>query len=124
MQKYVDAIEVLANGNPNFRAIAIALAKIDPLLFIDLHNQTDVANTPQWIRSVVGHLRSDQLVNAIKECRHATGLGLRDAKAVIDHAGHILGLRDAPSITINTPEERINVNAIVNYARFVGLAPQ
>jgi hypothetical protein len=123
VQNYIETIEILASGNPNFKAIALALAKSNPALFIKLHYLTDVAKTPQWIRTVVGHLRSDQLVNAIKETRHSTGLGLRDAKAVVDHAGFILGLRGVPSLVIECAEHHDYINQIVTYARLVGCNP-
>jgi len=123
MRNYIETIEILGWGEPNFRAIALALAKSNPALFIELHYLTDVAKTPQWIRTVVGHVRADHLIDAVKETRRATGLGLSDAKAIVDHAFYILGLRGVPHLTINCAEYHDYINQIVTYARFVGCNP-
>jgi hypothetical protein len=123
MVAYPNAIEVLMNGNPDFRAIGIALAKTDPELFNRLHQETSFKPVAPWIKIAVDHLRAESLVSAIKECRAATGLGLRDAKVVIDHVAYNLGLREAPSMVLDNEALRALFDEIMHVARTLPLFP-
>jgi ribosomal protein L7/L12 len=106
------------NEQPDFRAIGIALAQVDPDRFTRLHEQTNPVATPQWIKDTVSFMASQNLVMAVKTARNATGLSLRDAKAVCDQAAWELNLRkDAPHLSIDSLEMRKHVQQMVNYGK-------
>lgn len=83
-QSYQQAIDLLMGDTVNFRQLGINLAKEHPALFIKMVQQ-DAGPAERWCTEAVGLLRSGHKVNAIKEIRQATGLGLKEAKDVADN---------------------------------------
>lgn len=64
----------------NHKAIAEALARINPELFANLANKSDAAGVPQWALSVADAIKADTIVGAVKLMREANpGLGLKEA---------------------------------------------
>ena len=82
-QMYARAIEITTSSQFDPRKIAIALAQVDPGLFIKLFETTTVV--PSWQREVVALTYGSQIVSAIKLIRERTGLGLKEAKDVADN---------------------------------------
>lgn len=79
---YKQAIEIAASPF-DARKIVIALAKAHPELFVQLHRQTTTVDP--WQREVVTAVYQTNMVGAIKLTREKTGLGLKEAKDVIDN---------------------------------------
>lgn len=82
VEAYKQAIEVLMNQDINFREMGIALAKNCPELFLEL------VNVPPYLtkyRPVKVNLEKREKIQAIKELRTVTGLGLKEAKDIVDN---------------------------------------
>lgn len=96
MNAYAQAITILMSDEVNFRALGIKLAQTHPALFVSLSGVPAEKPEPmpeQWIIDTINYLPQN-LVNAIKCVRHATGLGLKEAKDVVDNVAQRLGIRD------------------------------
>jgi hypothetical protein len=88
---YQEAIDCLMAPTIDYRTIVIALAKRYPNVLIELANGTK----EDWHVFVLEQLKKGEKVNAIKETRFRTGLGLKEAKDIVDyamHIGHVHGL--------------------------------
>lgn len=87
---YAAAIETLTNENVDFRRIAIELAKIQPALFLRLHRNEKPVKivqsilTPAQTVEIISCIRTGNRVGSIKALRMARGLGLKEAKDIID----------------------------------------
>ncbi len=79
---YKLAIEITASAF-DARKIVIALAKEHPELLVRLYRATTVTET--WQRDIVTAVYQGNPVHAIKLTRENTGLGLKEAKDVVDN---------------------------------------
>jgi hypothetical protein len=107
---YAQAIEILMNGKPDYCAIAIRLAQVDPSLFVRLHNKNTPITIPTWMQDAVTQIRSGNHMQAIRTTRAGADLGLRGAKAICDNVA--FGLY-APSVEV----QRIFADLILTYGR-------
>lgn len=83
---YQKAINVLMNENVDYKKIVIALAQINPKLFIRLIDDPNVFKpVEQWHRDVKQFIIADKKVEAIKRIREKTGFGLKESKDISDH---------------------------------------
>ena len=87
---YKQAIDLLTNKELNYRAIVIEFAKHHPKLFMKLvvpnRDVIEVLRKEDWMNGCRKYLVDGKKVEAIKLCRNATGLGLKEAKDVCDRA--------------------------------------
>ena len=87
---YAAAIETLTNENVDFRRIAIELAKTSPALFLRLHRNEKPVKimqsilTPAQTVEIISCIRTGIRIGSIKALRMARGLGLKEAKDIID----------------------------------------
>lgn len=84
-QNYYDTIEILMNETVDYRKIAVELAKVNPLLFVQLHRSKPEGKVEPWMNDVLTHIKDNHKVEAIKTLRNATGMGLKEAKDVVDN---------------------------------------
>ena len=88
---YIEVIDLLMNGDIDFRLIALNLAKEQPDVFVRLASK----KMPEpWAVNAFRSLRSNQKVDGIKIIRAATGLGLKEAKDVADNVCWEMGKRN------------------------------
>lgn len=79
---YQLVIDILSAGYDAGK-IATALAKKHPQLFIDLYKET-CAPPEKWKQDIIGMNFRGEKVPAIKALREKTGLGLKEAKDIVD----------------------------------------
>ena len=79
---YEKAIRILANAGTDFRALAYEVAAKNPKAVVDAAARLEVI--PKWVRECEELMASNQLVAAIKTCRTATGMGLKEAKDAVE----------------------------------------
>jgi ribosomal protein L7/L12 len=84
---YKQAIDILTSNDRVFTTVEIELAKLHPALFVRFAADP----RPKWQDTVKELLHSGHFIDAIKEIRNATNLGLKEAKDVADY---IRGNRD------------------------------
>lgn len=73
----------------NHKAILETLAKGAPDMFLQaVSNTVEFESAPAWMLQVIEFLNANQKVLAIKECRSATGMGLKESKDTIDMLCH------------------------------------
>lgn len=86
-QAYAQAIDLLMNGNLDFRQICIDLAKENPKVFVEM---ADRKPPEDWCRHIINLIRKpcsngiSCKVECIKELRSATGLPLKESKEIIE----------------------------------------
>ena len=69
----------------NHKAILETLAKMDPEAFqAAVRDTTRGSSAHQWMKEVMDFLEINNFVSAIKVVRTATGMGLKEAKDVVD----------------------------------------
>lgn len=78
---YGCVIDCLTSGQIDLRQIAIDLAKEDPVMFLKLARN---GIRPEWAVEVRRQMEGGNKVGAIKALRAAKGLGLKDAKDIVD----------------------------------------
>lgn len=121
MNTYAKAIEVLMNSDVDYREVVIKLAQTRPALFLAIVSPkpADRHAPPEgWVVETVNYL-PDNKIMAIKTVRGNTGMGLKDAKDVVDQVEHKLGLRTAgwSPCALETEEQHNAYNALLHYAR-------
>lgn len=89
-QAYRSAIDILMQGEVDFRQIAIELAKTDPDLFVRLAEQP---RAEPWLKEIIGFVREQKYVESIRTLRTHTRFGLKEAKDVIDNLRERLGFQ-------------------------------
>lgn len=90
---YQRAIDILVSGNVDYKAIAIRLAKADPLLFIHLaEHEVPVINAKKHhqLVEIVQAMINKNKITAIKAIREEYSLGLKSAKDIADHLHNYL----------------------------------
>lgn len=86
---YKQAIDILMADKTDYKALAINLAKSYPSIFVRMaESQTEPVET--WHGVVNDRIRGGQKVEAIKEIRTNTGLGLKEAKDIADNVQNML----------------------------------
>lgn len=88
MEYYKQVIELLANGDLDWREISIQLAKEHPDLFV---KYASIRVVPAWMRDVIAFVREEKYVDSIKLLRTQTRYGLKEAKDVIDNLRDRMG---------------------------------
>ena len=84
---YRDAIDILAENTFDAKRLAIELAKVNPALFVSLCRDLNLRTVQYpWAKKVADFVRAGCYVESIKELRARTGLGLKEAKDIIDSA--------------------------------------
>ena len=78
---YAEAMEIITDNNLDWRAVVIEIAKKNPSLIV---KATDKQNN-SLVSEVRLLLRANRKINAIKRWRQATGLGLKEAKEVVEN---------------------------------------
>lgn len=79
---YEKAIRILESNETDFRALAYEIAAKNPKAVADAAIRL---NVPQkWKQECAALMASNQLVAAIKVCRAATGMGLKEAKDAVE----------------------------------------
>jgi Ribosomal protein L7/L12 C-terminal domain len=99
---YQHVIDILAGGYDAVK-IATALAKSHPQLFVDLYKST-CAPPEKWKQEIVSMNYRGEKVPAIKSLREKTGLGLKEAKDIVDNLTvkmHEMGYMISPGSTPN-----------------------
>lgn len=134
---YKAAIELLLNGNVDYRDIVIKLAKQQPSLFIALAAPPEAPKSEpyEWIAGkailkseltsrhsdIINLLRGNQKVSAIKALRELYGVGLKEAKDVIDNLCNYLANRSVSySHLSNDYANPLDRNLHSIYAAIVG----
>ena len=79
---YAQAIQVLADDKTDFRALAYEIAKANPKAVAQAARRLELGFG--WQRECKLLVESGQLVEAIKRCREATGMGLKEAKDAVE----------------------------------------
>lgn len=79
---YKLTIDLITGSLFDAKKIVVALAKENPELLIKLYRATTV--TEPWQRDVVTAVYQSNPVSAIKTTRERTGLGLKEAKDIVD----------------------------------------
>ena len=79
---YAQAIQVLANDKTDFRALVYEIAKENPEAVRKAAERLNPSFG--WQKTCASLMASDLKVAAIKHCREATGLGLKDAKDAVE----------------------------------------
>lgn len=83
---YKKAINILMDGDVDFKKLGVALAQTNPKLFIQLVDDPNVFRpVEQWHRDVKHLTCAGRKVEAIKLIREKTGFGLKEAKDISDH---------------------------------------
>lgn len=85
-ESYKQAIDILMAGTFDAKAVAVELAKNYPTIFVRLAASASAPKEDAWMLSVRAKLVGGQKVEAIKEIRGETGLGLKEAKDMADNA--------------------------------------
>lgn len=80
-KSFYDILEVFSAGF-DAKKVALKLAARDPKLFLEIVNEKTWKS--QWHVEVVNMLEASEIVSAIKHVRAKTGMGLKEAKDVID----------------------------------------
>lgn len=75
-------VEIMATSY-DAKKIAVALAKDHPEIFVKMHNQTTAVEN--WHREVITAIYQTNPIAAIKLTRERTGLGLKEAKDIVDN---------------------------------------
>jgi len=75
---YAEAIQIVTDEKTDFRALLIEVAKKHPKAVVTAKTGTG------WEEEVRFLVESGQKINAIKVCRNATGMGLREAKEEVE----------------------------------------
>jgi ribosomal protein L7/L12 len=83
--KFAKIVDALTTGAIDYKAIALAILKSNPDVFAEaLEAAIAVAPALPYERNIIDYIRGENMVGAIKELRTASGLGLKEAKDVID----------------------------------------
>lgn len=90
MNTFANVIDALLDPTIDHKKISIELAKLHPEIFLQIYNNK-VASLLAWHREAAHHIRVGQRVDAIKVTRVHTGLGLKEAKDIVDNASHYEG---------------------------------
>lgn len=115
-------INYLVDNAVDYAAVGKTLAKLHPEMFLQLvEGELEAEMTAQKYANVLRELRTGRIVSAIKELRNMTGLGLKEAKDVVDvltgralRAGMNIGLDDAVRNTERVSNLPISEVAVMN----------
>jgi ribosomal protein L7/L12 len=82
-ENFKKAIEYLTGPGLDLKAVIIEIAKTNPAVFC---RAVERAKYPaaKWRRQAEALVLAGKKINAIKLCRENTGLGLKEAKEMID----------------------------------------
>lgn len=87
MNHYPEAIEILDNANGfTDRKLLVEIAKHEPSAVVRACTRLRSAG---WIEEVRPIVLDGKKINAIKECRRLTGMGLKEAKEAVEQAFNI-----------------------------------
>lgn len=81
MNHYAKAIEILMTGDCGWRAIATEYAKKHPAEFVRACRDAELGG---WKGKCLALYQAGKKVEAIRECRAATGMGLKEAKETVE----------------------------------------
>lgn len=85
-QYYKKAINILMDGDVDFKKLGVTLAQMNPKLFVQLVDNPNVFRPiEQWHRDVKHLMCDSKKIEAIKLMREKTGFGLKEAKDISDH---------------------------------------
>lgn len=90
MESYKQVIDLLAQGDVDYRAIAIELAREYPDLFVKL---AKVRQVTAWEREVIDFVRQEKYVESIRTLRTHTRYGLKEAKDIVDNLRERMGFK-------------------------------
>lgn len=90
-QHYKQAIDILMRAPEKFCDVAVALAKHNPKLFCKLNEDSALTRaiksaSNETCAEILNEIKEGRKVNAIKRVRAYAGLGLKEAKDIVDAA--------------------------------------
>jgi ribosomal protein L7/L12 len=100
---YQQAIDILVNNQLDYKAIAVKLAKTNPVVFVaivDSLSQT-VQNQPpvdKCIHNILKYALHMDRPAAIREVRVKYGIGLREAKNIVDNLQKSMAEYQSPGV--------------------------
>jgi len=116
-QAYKDVIDVIESGKYNSRDICVRLAKSNPKMFLKLVREAEGDLKPKFsvvkeepldfyrsTMKTVREIMASNKVQAIKLVREAAGLGLKDAKDIVDCALEIFDSVNRGKHPVSIPE--------------------
>lgn len=86
-EAYGRVIDLITEGELDFRAIGLALAKANPAAFLAVHDHVSGATNTTFSRlgnEIVALMASGRRVDAIKMHRANTGVGLKESKDFVE----------------------------------------
>lgn len=85
---YAQAIEVLSNNINDANKILFEIAKRNPKALVDaasrIYGDSDKHNDLSWKEECRSLMQSGERVKAVKICRFATGMSLKEALDAVD----------------------------------------
>jgi len=95
---YKQVIAILMEGSLNYKDMVVELAKHNPDTFLAIHALVGDSAMEPWVKDAARQIKGNNKIEAIKIVRTNTGLGLKEAKDVVD-----VGTGYYDSDVMNTP---------------------